>query len=137
MSWKEPTEDDLAASLSQDEVSAYSADGTFGSDVVAAIISRTVATFRLAVRSNRSAVMSPDEAEIPASLVGPAMDYAAYDLATRFNLNATEDRRRKREAAEKLLERVARGELAVEEYGSEDGGSTVARPDISLPPPIL
>ena len=61
---------------------------------------------------------------LPESLVSPAMDYAAYDVLKRINVPVSEDRRRARERAENLFERVATGKFTPESDGADDAEAT-------------
>ena len=118
--WRTVNEPDLAATLSQAEVDAYRADGpNDGSDRVAAILKRTVATVRGWISCNGAVRMGP-LGTLPNSLISPAMDYAAYDVLKSQNIEVNEDRRRARQRAEEIFEKVATGALTPESY-SEDG----------------
>ena len=119
--WRTVDETDLAATLSQSEVDAYRADGPLdGSDRVARILERTVASVRGWISCNGAVRMGPAPGTIPQSLVSPAMDYAAYDLLKAINIVPNEARTRARERAEALFEKIATGAMMCESY-TEDG----------------
>ena len=141
MAWTKPTEDDLTATLSQREIDSRRASGGFADDVVQAIIARTVRMVRGKCAANPRCVLSPGEGEIPGSLLAAAMDFAAYDLLTRFSIPVSEDRRRKREYTQQQFDAVAKGELNVEagdsatvEVANEPAAPSFTAP---LPPRLL
>lgn len=113
-----PTEDDLVSSLSREEVEAFRADGAFGGDPVEAQIRDVAAFVRGFIRANGGVRMCPDEGTLPASLVGPAMDYLRHRLLTRMNLAVNESRTKAWEAAKDLFQRIAEGRFAPESHGS-------------------
>ena len=118
--WRSVDESDLAATLSQAEVDAYRADGpNDGSDRVAALLERTVATVRGWVSCNGSVRMGP-LGTLPLSLISPAMDYAAFDLLKSKAPVVNETRTKAREHAEQLFEKIATGAFTPESY-SETG----------------
>ena len=119
--WRTVDETDLAATLSQGEVDAFRADvPTDGSDRVARLLERTVAAVRGWISCNGAVRMCPEPGTIPQSLVSPAMDYAAFDVLKSINVPVNDDRRRARERAEQLFEKIATGEMSCESY-TEDG----------------
>lgn len=127
--WRALTEADLLATLSATEISTYrqSARGADASvDPVADLLSRTAQMVRGYVRAGGRVAVAPGGATIPEGLVSPACDYAAYDVLKRLPVAVGEDRRRAREQAIELFERVAAGKVTPE---SEDGeGSADAPP---------
>ncbi len=137
MAWTKPTEDDLVATLSHREIESRRASGGFAEDVIAAIIRRTVTMVRGKCSANPRCILSPDEGEIPGSLLAAAMDFAAYDLLTRFSVPVSEDRRKKREYAQAQFDAVAKGELNVEAGDSPTGevASEPAAPSFTAPAP--
>lgn len=134
MSWRTVSEADLAATISQGEIEAYRADSPLdGSDPVEVLINRTVATTRNWIACNGSIRLGP-VATLPEGLISPAMDYAAADLLKRMNVELNEDRRRAREKAEQLFEKIATGALTCESYGDESGESRAASAPAFAPP---
>ena len=78
--WRTVSETDLAATIAQGEIDAFRASGPVdGSDRVAALLDRTVATVRGWISCNGSVRLGP-LGTLPLSLISPAMDYAAFDL---------------------------------------------------------
>ena len=118
--WKQPTLEDLTAKLSVKEGTAFSASADYQGEPVRHILDMTADVFRDALRTNGRVRLSPVEHSIPGGCLSYAMDYALYDVLTRLDKPVNEDRRRKREAAERYLEKVAKGELTPESYGEED-----------------
>lgn len=51
MAWRKPTQDDLTARLSQDELDAFAASAGFSSDVVDGVLAQSASFARDAVRS--------------------------------------------------------------------------------------
>lgn len=121
MSWREASEDDLAATLSKKEIDAYRAlPGWGGGDPVETLIKRTAALVRSFCRRNTGMKFSPVAYEMPEALISPAMDYAAYDLLKRLPLKVGEDRRLAREQALDLFKDVAANRLTPESFGEEE-----------------
>ena len=119
--WRTVSESDLAATIAQGEIDAFRASGPVdGSDRVAALLDRTVATVRGWISCNGSVRMCPQPDTLPLSLISPAMDYAAFDLLKSQSIDVGEDRRRARESAERLFEKIATGAFKPESY-SENG----------------
>ena len=119
--WRTIDETDLAATISQSEIDAFRQDASLdGSDPVARLLDRTVATVRGLVSCNGSVRMCPVPQTLPLSLISPAMDYAAYDILKRLPVPVGEDRRKARERADALFEKIATGQMTVESY-TEDG----------------
>lgn len=124
MAWREPTEDDLAATLSREEIEAYRQDGDFTSDPVATLLRRTAARVRGDIRTNGNVRLSPGEYELPESVISAAMDYAAADVLKRLNVPMNEDRRKAREDALALFQRIAEGRYTPESHGAGETDST-------------
>ena len=123
--WRTVDENDLAATLSQQEVDAYRRSASLdGSDPVARLLSRTVALVRGYVATNGKVARMGPSGTLPESLVSPAMDYAAFDVLKRVNVPVNEDRRRARERAEDLFRDVAQGKYTPEADGADDAAST-------------
>lgn len=118
--WIEPTESDLAASLSQGEIDAFRRDGALdGSDPVSPLLKRTTSLVRTWIASGgRCAKMGP-VGTIPAGLVIPAMDYAMAKVLNRISVPLTEDRRNALKRAEEIFDKIANGEIAVESYAPD------------------
>ena len=123
MSWIKPTREDLTATISSEEIDAFSASADF-SDVVDANLRRTVQLVRGYVRAG-GVKLPADES---------AMDYAAYDLLKRFSVEISEPRRRAREDALSIFKEVGAGRMAVEPHEDEDGSSAVAVAPMTAPP---
>ena len=132
MSWIKPTREDLTATISSEEIDAFSASADF-SDVVDANLRRTVQLVRGYVRAG-GVKLPADERLMPPSLLASAMDYAAYDLLKRFSVEISEPRRRAREDALSIFKEVGAGRMAVEPHEDEDGSSAVAVSPMTAPP---
>ena len=128
--WRKMTADDVAATTSQAEIDAYQRSGGPNTDLLATLIERTTAYVRLAVRSNGRVRMSPDPATLPVSLISPACDYMAFDILKRVSRETTEDRRRARDQAIALFDRISKGEVTPEgwdEPETQDTGHSAAQ----------
>ena len=122
--WRTVDENDLAATLSQREIDAFRRSGPAdGSDRVARLLERTVATVRGWISSNGNVRPGP-VGTLPASLMSPAMDYAAYDLLKSLDKVPNEARTRARERAEELFEKIAAGKLTPESHGADDAAAS-------------
>ena len=132
MAWRKPTERDLAATLSQEEIDKFRRSFPDG-DPVGDILLRTAELVRGHCRSNRSLMVSPEAGTLPESLISPAMDYAAFDILKRMPLKINDERRMAREAAEALFGKVADGKVTPED--AEDGSGTRAGPSFADPHP--
>ena len=123
--WRTVDENDLAATLSQQEVDAYRRSASLdGSDPVARLLSRTAALVRGYIATNGKVARMGPSGTLPESLISPAMDYAAFDMLKRVNVPVNEDRRRARERAEDLFRDVAQGKYTPEADGADDAAST-------------
>ena len=123
--WRTVDENDLAATLSQQEVDAYRRSASLdASDPVARLLSRTAALVRGYIATNGKVARMGPSGTLPESLVSPAMDYAAFDVLKRVNVPVNEDRRRARERAEDLFRDVAQGKYTPEADGADDAAST-------------
>ncbi len=123
--WIEPTESDLAASLSQGEIDAFRQDASLdGSDPVARLLSRTVAMVRGYIATNGKVRRMGRSGTLPESLISPAMDYAAADVLKRLAVPLNDDRRKARERAEDLFKDVAAGKYTPESDDADDTAST-------------
>lgn len=122
--WRTVDANDLAATLSQDEIDAYRRSFPKGAgDSVARLLSRTVAMVRGYVASNGKVSMGPS-GTLPESLVNAAMDYATADVLKRMDTPMNDDRKRARQRAEELFEKVAKGEYTPESEGADEAAAT-------------
>ena len=134
MAWITPTRDDLTATVSAAEITAFGECADFTA-AVDALLARTGSCVRGFVRAGRVR-LAADAGSIPASLLAPAMDYAASDLLKRFNVPMSEDRRKARADALALFEKVAARQLAVEPAdGAEALDEVPAAPSSTAPCP--
>ena len=120
--WRKPTEDDIVATLSRNEVEAYRKD--FEIEAVERLLSDTVAYVRTYIRSNGNVRMDPDESTLPASCISPAMDYAAFKLLKRRNVKVNADRETAYNDAMTYFRDVAAGKVNPESYGSATTDTT-------------
>lgn len=114
--WRKPTEDDLIATLSRDEVEAFRKD--FETDPVPNLISETVAWARGYIRSNGNVRMDPNEETLPASCISPAMDYICIKLLKRIDLVVNETRQKAHDDAITYFRDIASGKNNPESFGS-------------------
>ena len=130
--WRTVDETDLAATLSQREIDAFRRDGGVdGSDAVARVLETTVAHVRGWCSMNGAIKRFGPLGTIPASLVAPAMDYAAYRVLTRLASPVNEDRRKARERAEEIFDKIAQGAITPESYSEDDAVADDSRPAAS------
>lgn len=120
--WRKPTEDDIVATLSRNEVDAYRKD--FEIDAVERLLSDTVAYVRTYISSNGNVRMDPDETTLPASCISPAMDYAAFKLLKRRSVKVNADRETAYNDAMTYFRDVAAGKVNPESYGSATTDTT-------------
>lgn len=138
--WRELTESDLAASISQKEMDVFrQSAGADGSDPIADLLARTAEMARGFCRANRSVRVAPDPGLVPASLIAACCDYAAYDMLKRLPVPVGEDRRRAREQALELFRAVARGEVTPEAAydGMDLAGAAAPLAAGACPPRLL
>ncbi len=121
--WREPTEDDIIASISQAELDSYKRSANWEADPVDILCQRAAAYARDHIRSNPRIILSPNAHEIPESCISPAMDYLAVDVCKRIGQAATEERKEARKEAIDFFKRIAEGKLIVESYGAEENQS--------------
>ena len=124
MAWRKPTEDDIVATLSREELEAFKTDAGLTSDPVELLCRRAAALVRDYLRTNGNVRMSPNEGEIPESCISPAMDYLAFDVLKRFGVSITQERKDARAAALAYFEKIAEGRLIPESYGATEDAST-------------
>lgn len=120
--WRKLTENDLIATLSRKEVDAYRND--FEVDAVAVLLADTASWARGYIRTNGNVKLSPDESEIPASCVSPAMDFAAFRILKRLNLNPNEARTKAYNDALDYFKDVAAGRINPESYSADSTSPT-------------
>ncbi|MBR1836697.1 MAG: DUF1320 family protein [Kiritimatiellae bacterium] len=125
--WRAPTETDLAAALSQREIDAFRASpaASLAEDPVAALLAQAAGETRGACRSNGRVRMGP-EGTVPPSLMRAVVAIAAFDALKRLPVAVGEDRRRAKEDALALLEKVAEGRITPEGDGEPDDDSRPA-----------
>lgn len=126
--WVKPTRDDLTATLNATEQDAYSASSSAsGDDPIEKLLLNTVRLVRGFVQASGTR-LSKDESLIPASLLSPTMDYAAFDILKRIDIPISEDRRKARTDALAIFNRVADGHMAVEppdDIGEEESATAL------------
>ena len=120
MAWRKPTQDDLTARLSQDELDAFAVSAGFSSDVVEGVLSQSAAFARDAVRSGGRCRLSPEDGAIPEGLFRPVLAIAVLDLLNRFSVQPTDARREAARAGEAYLGDVASGKVTPESYTADD-----------------
>ena len=126
--WRTVDETDLAATLSQGEIEAFSKEGPLdGSDPVARLLQSTVDTVRGYISCNGAVRMGP-AGTIPRGLVIHAMDFAMAKVLNRIGVPLTEDRRKALERAEALFEKMSQGEITPESYAADGQLDDAARP---------
>lgn len=125
--WCELTESDLLCTISRKELDTYRQSMPWSQDCVAGLLARTAQYVRGCIASGGRIANIPSGNLIPASLVGAAVDYAAYDLLKRFPVQVSEDRRRARSDAKALFDAIAEGKRTVEspDASSDDGAPAV------------
>ena len=109
MAWREPTEDDIIATISVAELQAYKNSANWEQDPVEILCRRAAAMVRDALRTNGNVEMSPNEYEIPEGCISAAMDYVCFDIVKRNGGAATKERTEARQKAEVFFERIATG----------------------------
>lgn len=131
MAWRLPTSEDLIAALSQVEVDEYKKSPEFESsaDPTALILSDTAELVRGYCRRGEnkgSLKMHPTEGYIPASLMNPAMDIAAFRVLKRFNLDITDPRKKAYDEAMQILRDISEEKIIPESYtDSEEDDESV------------
>ena len=101
--WNEPTEEELAATLSQQEIDAYRGGGAVdGSDPVASLLRRVAALVRAWVSMGGRCKAIGPVGTIPDSLSVYAMDFTMGKVLNRLGVPLNEDRRKALEKAEDL-----------------------------------
>lgn len=136
--WREVTEDDLVASISQVEVDTFRRSAA--NDPVEPQLRATVAFVRGIIRSAHGAKkMCPDERTLPEDLIMPAMDYLRFSIMLRMNQPANESRTKAYENAIALWRDIRTGQYLPEPYGEDTAGGEVAATPLAAPtcPPHL
>lgn len=119
MAWRIPTHEDLTSVLSLAEVEAYSRfAATLDAEPVPRLLANAAELVRSYCRSHGNVALSPVAGAIPEGLIGPAMDYAAYNLLKRFPLKISDARTSARDAAIRVFQDVAERKLTPESYGA-------------------
>jgi hypothetical protein len=138
MAWRTATLQDIASTLNQRELDMFRAHPDFKSDIDPVIVLlRQVASYvRGVCRRNKTVKMSPEEYSIPESLMGAAMDFAAWKVLKRLPIEVGEDRKKAAEDAKELFKEVAAGEYTPESWYAtpEEGSDTdsnLAKPKFS------
>lgn len=140
MTWKKPTEADLSAYLSQDEIDAfrqsmgYVADGRM-KDPVDTLLEDTATM----VRGYCHVTLDDDPFTIPQSLMSSAMVVARHRLLTRMQLDVNESRKEDYRRSMEHLSLVAEGKVLVESPTGEEDDSTRVVPlwGLSFRPNLL
>lgn len=122
--WKKISEDSVIARMSQSELERYKSSANWEADPIQILIDETAAYIRDLMRTNGNIRLSPDEHELPEGIIGKACDYLIYDIVVRLGGTATEERKLKREEAEKYFERISRRWVTVESWGAPTDKNT-------------
>jgi hypothetical protein len=135
MSWRKPETRDLTAKLNQREVTAFKQHPDFATmaDPASDILEQTAEMVRGYCRTNKQVKMSPVLGTIPEGLMSAAMDYAAFDVLKRINVQPNEARKAAWEKALELFEKVARGEYIPESWADDPSGGDDASSNRAMP----
>lgn len=131
--WRKPTIDDLAATISQTEIDAFSQGSSWGSEPIETLLMRSAEFVRSFLRRNTSVKMCPTEGTLPEGLISPCMDYAAFDILKRHDVAVGEDRRNARRDALELFEKVAQNAITPESF-REEGDEDQEKNEIASTP---
>jgi hypothetical protein len=134
MSWRKPDIDDIYATLTKDEVEIYRTSANWTEDPIKRLLTRSVGVARGYLKANGRVRMSPDAVSLPESCISPAMDYLAFDILKRLGVKISDDRRDARRQAIAFFEKIASGEMSVEDYGESEDKPRIS---IGVKPPIL
>ena len=134
MSWRRPDIDDIYATLTKDEVEIYRTSANWTEDPIKRLLARSVSVARGYLKANGRVKMSPDAEALPESCISPAMDYLAFDILKRLGVKISDDRRDARRQAIAFFEKIASGEMSVEDYGESEDKPRIS---IGVKPPIL
>ena len=134
MAWRRPTEDDFLATLEEREADVFARNLEADRAPLRQQMALAVSHARGCVRSGRKCRMPADEGLLPDMLVGPAMDYAAFNLLSRLRRDVNASRTKKYERACALFDKVAAGSIVPEDFGEDpttvEPASALARPSI-------
>jgi phage gp36-like protein len=136
MAWRVPDIDDIYATLTKDEVEIYRTSANWTEDPIKRLLTRSVSVARGYLKANGRVKMSPDAEALPESCISPAMDYLAFDILKRLGVKISDDRRDARRQAIAFFEKIASGEMSVEDYG-ENAETNKPRISIGVKPPVL
>ena len=128
--WREPIEDDLRLSVSEQELGAYAeaATGAPGEENTAGMLARGANFVRGYIRANAAVRMGP-AGTIPDSLIAPLMDYLCVDVIKRLPVGVSDERKESRRQAISTFKDVADGKFAVADFEGDDaanGGSNAS-----------
>ena len=124
MAWRRPTEEDFLATLEEREADVFARNLEADRAPIGQQMALAVSHVRGCVRSGRKCRMPADESLLPDMLVGPAMDYAAFNLLSRLRRDVNASRTKKYDRACALFDKVASGAIVPEDFGEDP--STVA-----------
>lgn len=124
--WRELTEDDVLAVLSEPEKAAYeSAVPGDGQDVLTDIFTSVTNHCRGYIADNTQNRLA-EGLTLPERAIRPAMHIVRKDLLTRLDLDVSEDRRKDASEALRFFERVAEGKVSIEQpTGTVDASGPV------------
>lgn len=131
--WKQPTIEDLKASLSDIETQVFGQEA-FDEQPLIDQLANSVSHVRGFVRSGRKCRMPDDQTLLPDFLIAPAIDYAAFNLLKRLRLVVNESRTKAYDRACSLFEKVGSGQIVPEDYGEKP---SEVNPDTSTPVPVI
>jgi phage gp36-like protein len=134
MAWRVPDIDDIYATLTKDEVEIYRTSANWTEDPIKRLLTRSVGVARGYLKANGRVKMSPNAEALPESCISPAMDYLAFDILKRLGVKISDDRRDARRQAIAFFEKIASGEMSVEDYGESEDKPRIS---IGVKPPIL
>ena len=134
MAWRVPDIDDIYATLTKDEVEIYRTSANWTEDPIKRLLTRSVGVARGYLKANGRVKMSPDAEALPESCISPAMDYLAFDILKRLGVKISDDRRDARRQAIAFFEKIASGEMSVEDYGESEDKPRIS---IGVKPPVL
>ena len=119
MAWRTPTEQDFLATLEEREAEVFARNLEADRAPMTQQMALAVSHVRGCVRSGRKCRMPADESLLPDMLVGPAMDYAAFNLLSRLRRDVNASRTKKYDRACALFDKVAQGVVVPEDYGED------------------
>ena len=118
MSWRQPTIDDLKATLSDLETQVFG-EASFDDAALSRQLANSVSSVRGFVRSGRKCRMPSDESLLPDFLISPTMDYAAFNVLKRLRIPVGESRTKAYDRACALFEKVGAGQIVPEDFGED------------------